>query len=59
MATACESHSFTDIMTHASFTLDAVVQLLAHGGRVSMKQVEQRVPKEVMGGYKRVCVCAN
>lgn len=55
MATACESHSYTDVMPHASFTWEAVIHLLAHGGRVSMKQ---RVPKEVMGGYKGcVCVC--
>lgn len=60
MVTACESHSFSDIMTHALFTLGAVVELLAHAVRASMKispQREQRVPEEVRGGCKRVCIC--
>lgn len=60
METACESHSFSDIMTHALFTLGAIVELLAHAVRASMKispQCEQRVPEEVRGGCKRVCVC--
>lgn len=59
METACESHSFSDIMTHELFTLGAAVELLAHAVTASMKislQSEQRVPEEVSGGCKRVCV---
>lgn len=55
----CESYSFYDIITHTLFTLCAVVALLAHAVRASMKisqQREQRVLEDMRGGCKRVCV---
>lgn len=60
METACESHSFSDIMTHCIVYIRCCSRaFLAHAVRVRMKispQCEQRVPEEVRGECKKgVC----